>query len=175
MSWGFWKTMLRPDKEELQNPEKTAVVRAANILQIGEFQLLQLSYREWHGEDLPVEQIDQLFHAYMLDGVVPHWARHYTRQVLALSEAGRLDDNAAHYHRFDHDYRSEAPNGLRKFVIAVSCLVLFVGGSILLADATTKRAVSMFPPYFEDDNSKRIAPVQDGFGRADSIHPRPGP
>jgi len=175
MSWGLWKTLLRPDEEELQNPEKTAVVRAANILQIGEFQLLQLSYREWHGEDLPIERVDQLFQLYMLSDEVPHWARHYSRQILRLSEQGRLDDNAAHFHRYDHDYRSETPNGLRKFVIAVSCLTLFVGGSILLANATTKKAVSMFPPYFEAGKSKPGQPVHDGFGRADSIQPRPGP
>lgn len=175
MSWGLWKTLLRPDEEELQNPEKTMVVRAANVLQVGEFQLLQLSYREWYGKDLPLENVDRLFQAYMLGGEVPPWARHYSRQILRLSDEGRLDDNASRYHRYDHDYRSETPDGLRKFVIAVSCLVLFIGGGILLADATTKKAVSMFPPYFESDKSATTRPVEDGFGRADSIQPRPGP
>ncbi len=175
MVWGLWDTLLRPDMEELQNPEKTAVGRAANCLQVGEFQLLQLAYREWHHKDLPVEQLDKLFQAYMMDDEVPHWARHYARQILRLADGDRLDENDVRYHRYDHDYRSETPGGVRKFVFAVSCLVLFVGGGILLANATTKRAASMFPPYFEKDQFRQSAPVSDGFGRADSLHPRPGP
>ena len=175
MSWGLWDTLLWPDKEELQNPEKTAVVRAANCLQIGEFQLLQLAYREWHDRDLPVEQVDKLFQAYMIDGEVPHWARHYARQILRLADRERLNDNDMRYHRYDNDYRTETPGGVRRFIFAVSCLVLFVGGGILLASATTKRAVSIFPPYFEKDKTQQSKPVNDGFGRADSIQPRPGP
>ena len=48
---GFFKTLIRPDQEE--DPERTLVARAANVLQVGEFQLLQLAYHEWHGHDLP--------------------------------------------------------------------------------------------------------------------------
>jgi len=175
MGWGLWDTLLRPDKEELQNPEKTAVARAANCLQVGEFQLLQLAYREWHGEDLPTEQVDRLFQDYMINGVVPPWARHYARQILRLSDRDDLDDNNIRYHRFDHDYRSEEPGGLRKFIFAVSCLVLFVGGGILLANATTRPAASMFPPYFENDKTSQSASPSNGFGRADSVRVPPVP
>jgi len=169
MGWGLWNTLLRPDGEELQNPEKTAIARAANCLQVGEFQLLQLAYREWYGEDLPVEQIDELFRAYMIDSEVPPWARHYARQILLLADRERLDDNQTRYHRYDHDYRSVEPNGIRKFIFAVSCLLLFVGGSILLANATTREAASIFPPYFENEKAAHPPAVDDGYGRADSV------
>lgn len=42
----FWETLLHPDKEELENPERRVIANAANILQVGEFQLLQLAYRD---------------------------------------------------------------------------------------------------------------------------------
>ena len=38
----LWKTILRPDHEELEMKDRLAVISAANQLQVGEFQLLQL-------------------------------------------------------------------------------------------------------------------------------------
>ena len=87
---GFFETLLRPDKDEVENMDRREVGQAANILQVGEFQLLQLAYREWHGGDLPEDQVDRLFHAYMIDSTVPHWARHYARQIIRLNDAGRV-------------------------------------------------------------------------------------
>ena len=54
----FIKTLVRPDQEE--DPERTVVARAANILQVGEFQLLQLAYHDWYGQELPAALCDQL-------------------------------------------------------------------------------------------------------------------
>ncbi len=67
----LWETLLHPDKEELENPERRVIADAANILQVGEFQLLQLAYRDWFCEDLPEDQADGLFQSYMVHGVVP--------------------------------------------------------------------------------------------------------
>jgi len=135
MGWGLWNSLLSPDKEDLQNTEKMAVARAANCLQVGEFQLLQLAYREWYGEDLPIEQVNELFRAYMLDGEVPPWARHFARHILQLADHQRLNDNDMRFHRYDHDYRTDVPGGIRKFSYAVSFLIVFVGG-VLFAVAT---------------------------------------
>ncbi len=55
----FIKTLIRPDQEE--DPERTVVARAANILQVGEFQLMQLAYHDWYGQELPAALCDQLF------------------------------------------------------------------------------------------------------------------
>jgi len=164
MFWNLWNTLIRPDKEELQNPEKTVVARAANHLQIGEFQLLQLAYREWHSKDLPLDQVDMLFHTYMIDDQVPHWAQHYCHQILRLAETNRLDANAPRYHRFDHEFRSDEHGRIRQFVFATSCVLLFVGGGILLADRTTNQTTALFPPYFENDQS-----ANSGDGRVDPV------
>ena len=41
---GFFHTLIKPDHDD--DPEQGVIAEAANILQIGEFQLLQLAYFE---------------------------------------------------------------------------------------------------------------------------------
>ena len=104
---GFFETLIRPDKEELDNMDRREVGRAANVLQVGEFQLLQLAYRDWHDEDLPEFMVDRLFHDYMIHNDVPPWARHYARKILRLDETGEISDDHR-YHRYDNDYGPQA-------------------------------------------------------------------
>ena len=181
MGFGLWRTLLRPDEEELQNQERTEVGRAANHLQVGEFQVLQLAYREWHGKDLPEEIVDRLFHDYMIHNEVPHWARHYARQINRLGDLGRVDENDPRFHRYDHNYVTHVPNGVKHFVIAAGCICFFLVGSIWAAEKVARKATSMLPPYFDEKElsqkpkKEAKAKVFDGFGRADKLHPRTGP
>lgn len=146
---GFFSTLLHPDREELESADRMIVAEAANILQVGEFQLLQLAYREWFGRDLPEALVANLFSAYMLRNEVPHWARHYARLVLMREERGSLDGNDARYHRYDHDYHTEVPEGVRRFCAAVGFLALALVSGVLIANLTVDRPVSLLPPYFE--------------------------
>ncbi len=57
----MWQTLLHPDHEELAMKERLVVISAANQLQVGEFQLLQLAYRAWHHKDLPEALVAKLF------------------------------------------------------------------------------------------------------------------
>jgi hypothetical protein len=109
----FIKTLVRPDQEE--DPERTVVARAANILQVGEFQLMQLAYEDWYGQELPAALCDQLFQAYMLRGEIPTWARHYARSIIDFQERGLIDCNDAYYHRYDREYVTHVPQGVRQF------------------------------------------------------------
>ncbi len=150
---GFFETLLRPDKDEVENMDRREVGQAANILQVGEFQLLQLAYREWHGADLPEDQVDRLFHHYMIDSSVPHWARHYARQIIRLNDAGRVADTAPHYHRYDDDYGPSAPpHGLRRFLVATGIVVLVVGSGVMGAVMSTGEAATQFPPYVSQED-----------------------
>ena len=178
MNWDLWNTLLRPDYEERQNPERTEISRAANYLQIGEFQLLQLAYNEWYGEDLPESAFDKLFCDYMIHGEVAFWARHYARQINRLSEQGRIAENNPRYHRYDHNYHISVPNGRRKFMVACGCLILFLGGGLFMANSSIKESATMFPPYLNTEDLPRISNPHiqspDGtergeFGRADSL------
>ena len=146
----LWETLLHPDKEELENPERRAICDAANILQVGEFQLLQLAYRDWHGEDLPEDQTDHLFHSFMIDGIVPPWARHYARTILREEQSGRLDYNQRRYHLYDCDYSRRIPIDARSICFALGLAVMMVGGGIVISQFEADPNTSMFPPYFSD-------------------------
>ncbi|MEQ8504424.1 MAG: hypothetical protein RIB80_03795 [Rhodospirillales bacterium] len=148
---GFLETIIQPDKDELDKMDRREVGRAANILQVGEFQLLQLAYREWHQEDLPESQIDRLFNEYMIDNIVPHWARHYARQIIRLDQAGRIAGNDLRFHRYDNDYGPKAPpHGIKKFAIAAGIVMFIFGSGVAGAIMTTGRSATQFPPYVSE-------------------------
>ena len=143
------ETLLRPDHDDEEMKERLVVIEAANQLQVGEFQLLQLAYREWHGEDLPEALVSKIFTDYMLRSEVPHWARHYARMIVSGCEHGDIDMNAHRYHRYDHDYGSPLRYPVRRFCLAVASLIVFLGGSILIANIAAVNPASMFPPYLD--------------------------
>ena len=146
----FFKVLLRPDREEAENAERAVVAAAANQLQVGEFQLLQLAYREWFGEDISESATDGLFESYMLDGEVPYWARHYARRIIRLDEAGGLNDCDPRYHRYDCEYSVRIPIDARSVCFALGFVALMVGGGMAIANFEADANTSMFPPYFSD-------------------------
>ena len=48
---GLLKTLIKPDWDD--NPKRSEIIQAANLIQIGEFQLIQLAYKAWYEKDLP--------------------------------------------------------------------------------------------------------------------------
>ncbi|MGF1608567.1 MAG: hypothetical protein ACFCUQ_04175 [Kiloniellales bacterium] len=144
---GFFQTLLRPDQEE--DPERTLVARAANILQVGEFQLLQLAYEDWFGKVMPSKLSDEMFRAYMMRCEIPAWAQSFARWVIRQDEIGLLDGDDPQFHRFDHDYVTVVPQGWRKFVIASLLLVFLFAAALLAGELATIQVTSVLPPYFE--------------------------
>ncbi|MCE2475286.1 MAG: hypothetical protein J4F47_06855 [Alphaproteobacteria bacterium] len=57
------------------------VLRAAQNLDIPEYDVFTLAYRNWFGGTDPVA-VDRAFAAYLLRKVVPAWVRHYARRTL---------------------------------------------------------------------------------------------
>lgn len=149
----FFRTLIRPDREE--TPERAEAGRAANILQVGEFQLLQLAYFEWHGQDMPESITHNLFHAYMMHNEVPHWVRHYARRIISLDEQQIIDDTNPDYHRYDSTYTTFTPNGVRKFILASGVIIGLLGGGIILGHMSTHDGVSVLPPYFDKNELKQ--------------------
>ena len=74
----FFQTLLKPDWDD--NPKKSEILLAANKLEVGEFQFLQLAYKEWHGHELPKTLVDNIFRGYTIRNNIPNWARHYARK-----------------------------------------------------------------------------------------------
>jgi hypothetical protein len=164
----LFQTLMRPDGEELEMGQRTHVLKAANILQVGEFQLLQLAYRDWYNKDLPEALVSQLFSSYMLKNEVPHWARNYARKIIDADARGALNDNAPAFHVYDHEYRTFVPGGVRRFWTAVGILTLCIGGAIILADLSVTTSATQFPPYLNEEDLK-VNKTAAPYGRADVI------
>jgi hypothetical protein len=145
----LFETLVHPDREE--NLERAEVAHASNLLQVGEFQFLQLSYQEWFGEEMPAPLVDELFSTYMFYNEVPYWARHYARSILALDKKGKLDERDPAYHRYDHEYQTKVPRGVFKFCVSAAIVLLFIGGSLLIGHLVAEKGTSVLPPYFEQE------------------------
>ena len=152
------ETLIRPDHDDEEMKERLVVIEAANQLQVGEFQLLQLAYWEWYSKDLPEALMSKLFTSYMLHNHVPHWARHYARRIVYGYERGDFDDNAPHFHRYDYDYHTSVPQGVRKFCFAAAGILIAVFGTIYVANEVVDSPTSMLPPYFEEKDLHQILP-----------------
>ena len=150
---GLLETLIHPDREE--DPERVLVAQAANLLQTGEFQLLQLAYHDYHGREMPKEMIHRMFRAYMFENKVPVWAQDYARRIIALDERGDLDDLDYAYHRYDSDFRTFVPDGVRQFTIMAMVLVVVIGGAIGVGHFVAQEgATSVLPPYFSPEEIK---------------------
>ena len=145
----FFQTLLRPDREE--NPERAEIARAANILQVGEFQFLQLAYRAWHGGEMPDRMTDRIFASYMLYNEVPHWAQHYAREILRRDEANILQPNDPLYHCYDVDYGGGVSDGLKRFCLAASLVAMVLVCGVLAGHFASGEGTSVLPPYFEKE------------------------
>jgi hypothetical protein len=144
----FFKVLLNPQLEEAEAGERGQVSAAANVLQVGEFQFLQLAYHEWFGKDLPEASVSRLFSRYMVYNEVPHWARHYARLILTRESLGSLDSENAAYHRYDCSYQISLPTGMRQFLMACGIIVFVIVGAITIASQVATPG-SLLPPYFE--------------------------
>lgn len=152
---GLLETLIRPDHED--DPERGDVVRAANILQVGEFQFLQLAYLEWFEHDMPAHEVDSRFRSFVVGGRTPVWAIRHARRIIDWDTRGLLDENNPDFHRFDNIHYTSIPKGTRHFAVAVACLALALGGGLLLSHLSANKGTSVLPPYFEE---KDLPPVQ---------------
>ena len=76
------KTLLKPDLDD--NPKRSEIIQAANLIQIGEFQLIQLAYKAWFNEDLPEDKINKIFNEYMITEIIPIWVTDYANNIIKL-------------------------------------------------------------------------------------------
>ena len=99
---GLLKTLIKPDWDE--DPKRSEILHAANLLQIGEFQLIQLAYKVWYKENLPEDKINNIFSEYMITGIIPIWVTYYAKDILKLDQVNVLDSYNEKYHVYDHEF-----------------------------------------------------------------------
>lgn len=141
--------LLNPDMDEF--PNRTIVVNAANLLEVGEFQFLQLAFAHWHGRDMRSDEANAIFESFMIYSEVPGWALMYARDITQLEQTNQLDDGDPDYHRFDVPATwSEKANPRARFITAVVFLAGTLGGAFVLANHTTACS-GQFPPCVTTD------------------------
>jgi hypothetical protein len=147
---GLFKTLIKPDWED--NPKRSNVLQAANLLQIGEFQLIQLAYKVWHKEDLPEEKINKIFSEYMLTNIIPIWVTDYANNIIKLDKVKALDIYNDKYHIYDNEFGQfivdDKQRKNRGIFYAIIISLVFIS-SHYLAIKSTDEAAGFYPPYIE--------------------------
>ena len=149
---GLLKTLVKPDWDE--NPKRSEILHAANLLHIGEFQLIQLSYKSWYNEDLPEDKINKIFSEYMVTGIIPIWVTDYAQNILKLNKANVLDPFNNKYHVYDHEFgkyiSSEKQRRRRGIFYAFIVGIVFIASHYMAINyVADEGSAGFYPPYVE--------------------------
>jgi len=146
----FIHTLIKPDWDN--NPKRSEILDAANLLQIGEFQLIQLAYKVWYKENLSEDKINKIFEEYMIRGIIPIWVTYYAKDIIKLHEANVLNGYDEKYHVYDHEFGEYIyDNTLRKrrgIQYAIIIILVFIFTHFMAANYV-EEAASFYPPYIE--------------------------
>ena len=147
---GLLKTLIKPDWDE--NSKRSEILHASNVLQIGEFQLIQLAYKVWYGKNLPENKINKIFSEYMITGIIPIWVTYYARDILKLDKANVLNSYDEKYHVYDHEFGEyigdEKKRKSRGILYATIVIFVFIATHFWAANYFEEPA-GFFPPYIE--------------------------
>ena len=151
---GFFKTLIKPDWDE--NSKRSEIIHAANLIQIGEFQLIQLAYKAWYKQDLPEDKINNIFNEYMITGIMPIWVTYYAKDIIKLDKANVLDSYNKKYHIYDHEFgehiSDEKQRKTRGIFYTILIGFVFVVTHYIAINNVDEPA-GFYPPYIE----KKIA------------------
>ena len=149
---GLIKTLIKPDWDD--NPKRSEILLAANLLQIGEFQLIQLAYKSWYKKELPEEKINKIFSEYMGTGIIPIWVTYYARDIIKMEHANVLNSYDEKYHVYDHEFGDYIPSDRhrkrRGILYATIIGIVFIGSHYMAINyVDTEESASFYPPYVE--------------------------
>ena len=149
---GLFKTLIKPDWDD--NPKRSEILHAANLLQIGEFQLAQLAYKVWYGKDLPEDKINKIFSEYMVTGIIPIWVTYYAKDILKLDRANVLNSYNDKYHVYDHEFGTyiydEKQRRRRGIVYATIIAFVFIASHYMAINyVESEKSAGFYPPYVE--------------------------
>ena len=147
---GLLKTLVKPDWDD--NPKRSEILNAANLLEVGEFQLIQLAYKVWYKKDLPEDKINKIFSEYMVNGIIPIWVIYYARDIIKLDKAKVLNSYEEKYHVYDHEfggyiYNDDHRKRLGIFYATIIAIV-FITTHYMAANYVEEPA-GFYPPYIE--------------------------
>jgi len=149
---GLLKTLIKPDWDD--NPKRSEILHAANLLHIGEFQLIQLSYKSWYNEDLLEDKINKIFSEYMITGIIPIWVTDYSQNILKLNKANVLDSFNDKYHVYDHEFgkyiSTEKQRRRRGIFYTLIVGIVFIASHYMAINyVEDEGSAGFYPPYVE--------------------------
>ena len=147
---GFFKTLIKPDWDD--DPKRSEIMYAANLLQVGEFQLIQLAYNSWYKEDLPESKINKIFNEYMISGIIPIWVAYYAKDIIKLDNAKVLESYNEKYHVYDHEFGGKIFNEKHRKKLGIRYAIIIIFTFILshyIAIKYVEEAADLSVPYFE--------------------------
>jgi len=149
---GLLKTLIKPDWDD--SPKRTEILHAANLLQIGEFQLIQLAYKVWYGQNLPEDKINKIFGEYMITGIIPIWVTYYAKDIIKLDNANVLDSYNKKYHVYDHEFGKhiddERQRKRRGIMYATIIIFVFIASHYMAIHyVQDEGSAGFYPPYVE--------------------------
>ena len=149
---GLLKTLVKPDWDD--NPKRSEILHAANLLQIGEFQLIQLAYKVWYKEDLPEEKINKIFNEYMITGVIPIWVTYYAKDIIKLDQISMLDSYNKKYHVYDYEFgkyiSTEKQRKRRGVFYTLIIGIVFIASHYMAINyVEDEGSAGFYPPYVE--------------------------
>jgi len=149
---GLVKTLIKPDWDD--NPKRSEILNAANVLQIGEFQLIQLAYKVWYKKDLPEEKINKIFSEYMVSGIIPIWVTYYAIDILKMENANVLNAYDEKYHVYDHEFGESIKDEKKRKRLGIFYAfivgIVFIGSHYMAANyVSIEEPADLFPPYVE--------------------------
>ena len=149
---GFLKTLIKPDWDD--NPKRSEILNAANLLQIGEFQLIQLAYKVWYNENLQENKINKIFSEYMVTGIIPIWVTYYAKDIIKLDRANVLNSYNEKYHVYDHEFGAyiydEKQRKRRGVLYATIIAFVFIATHYMAINYVgDNESAGFYPPYIE--------------------------
>jgi hypothetical protein len=112
-----------PDNQDVFGNDGEKVEISSRLLQMSEFKFLQLAYSWWYGRDISEKNMESIFADYMLKNEVPHWARHFARQVLSQYSHRILDP---HKYGIECIIPPHELNGTKVFITIFMIVVYFL-------------------------------------------------
>lgn len=123
------------------------VAETAGLLEITEFHLFQLAFKEWYGREIRDYEAESYFSDFMYFDRVPFWVRRFCHRILNLHEAGKLNpcDYGIMPERFEYRLLRWAVRGVT-VVLAVFILLLFLANTA--GDLMPFLKECYFPPCY---------------------------
>ncbi len=90
-----WARRLSQDRrqyfDEDIDPELWDLLQSSSLLEVKEFDIFELAYKDWFGHAPKPHVSEAHFSRYMFNKKIPVWVRRYSRKVVELHERGELN------------------------------------------------------------------------------------